>query len=226
MNRRARAFSLIELLVVIGIIAVLLALLFPALANAQRAARTVACQSNMRQLGQQLYMYAHENKGFVIPMIDDPTADGGLRGLGSKLPPKERWPAVVFKVKGPEPETNIPADYCPKVIICPADLDALSGHTYALSNPPAIHGCKLGSSDFGGLSSSEVVLAAEKVTFKNDYYIEPNLQDFSEALAWYRHGMRRGANYLFFDGHVELRMPKDVVRGLDPWQTHDDAPAQ
>src|SRR5687767_142313 len=134
MQRRRPGFSLIELLVVIGIVAVLLALLFPALATAQRAARTVACQSNLRQLGQQLFMYAHENRGMVIPMIEDPTADGGLRGLGTLLPPKERWPAVVFKIKGPEPETNIAEDYCPKVIICPSDVEPLAGHTYALNN--------------------------------------------------------------------------------------------
>src|SRR5207244_1401502 len=125
---------------------------------------------------------------------------------------------------GPDPETNNPADYCPGVIICPADLEAFSAHTYALSNPPGVHRRKLGSSDFNGLSSSDVVIAAEKVTFKNDYYIEPNFRDFANALAWYRHGLRHGANYLFFDGHVELRMPIDVVRGLDPWETHEDAP--
>jgi prepilin-type N-terminal cleavage/methylation domain-containing protein/prepilin-type processing-associated H-X9-DG protein len=225
-NMIRRAFSLIELLVVVGIIAVLLALLFPALANAQRAARTVACQSNLRQLGQQLYIYAHENQGFVIPMTHDDSVPGGLRGLGTKLAPSKRWPAVVFKVKGPDPETKDPADYCPKVIICPADLDASSAHTYALSNPPGVHACKLGTSNFNGLSSSEVVLAAEKVTFRNDYYIEPSFQDFADAVSWYRHGIKRGANYLFFDSHVELRMPKDVVRGLDPWETHNDAPAQ
>jgi prepilin-type N-terminal cleavage/methylation domain-containing protein len=144
MRRTRRGFSLIELLVVIGIIAVLLALLFPALANAQRAARTVACASNMRQLGQQMFMYANENRGHVIPMKEDPTADGGWRGLGTRLHPKERWPAVVFKIQGPEPETNDPADYCPKIIICPADDEPFSAHTYALLNPPGVHGCKLG----------------------------------------------------------------------------------
>jgi prepilin-type N-terminal cleavage/methylation domain-containing protein/prepilin-type processing-associated H-X9-DG protein len=224
MPRPTRAFSLIELLVVIGIIAVLLTLLFPALANAQRAARTVACQSNLRQLGQQLYIYAHDNQGYLIPMTHDPTVEGGLRGLGTRLPPSGRWPAVVFNIKRPDPQTNDPADYCPKLLICPADLDALSAHTYALSNPPGVHASRLGSSDFNGISPSDVVLAAEKVTFRNDYYIEPSFQDFADAVAWYRHGLRRGANYLFFDSHVELRLPHDVLRGMDPWQSHDDAP--
>lgn len=210
---------------VIGIIAILLALLFPVLSKANAHARTIACQSNMRQLGQQLYMYANENGGWIIPMIDDPTAQGGLRGLGSLLPPKERWPAVVFKILGPTPETNEPADYVPKILTCPSDQDPVAAHTYVLSNAPGIHKCKLGSSDFNGLASSEVIIAAEKASDRNDYYIEPGLQDLSEVPAYYRHGLRRGANYLFFDSHVELRMPKDVIRALDPWETHDDAPA-
>jgi prepilin-type processing-associated H-X9-DG protein len=66
------------------------------------------------------------------------------------------------------------------------------------------------------------VLAAEKVTFKNDYYIEPNMADFDIAMAWYRHGLRRGANFLFFDGHVELLMKNQIKRGMDPWGEESD----
>ena len=53
---RPRAFSLIELLVIIGIITILLALLFPALSQSWAAARMVNCQSNMRQLGLALFI--------------------------------------------------------------------------------------------------------------------------------------------------------------------------
>ncbi len=217
-HHRRHGFSLIEVLVVIGIIAVLLALLFPALSNAQAHARMIACQSNMRQLGQQLYMYAGENKGWLIPMLDDPTAEGGVRGLGTLLPPKERWPAVVFKIAGPNPESDEPADYCPKVIICPNDNDPVEAHTYALNNPPAAHKCKLGSSSFNGMKSSEVIIAGEKLTNARDYYLEPNEGDFDNACDLFRHGQKHGTNYLFWDGHVKLLMPSEAKAGMDPWE--------
>ena len=37
--------------------------------------------------------------------------------------------------------------------------------------------------------------AAEKITFKSDYYLDPSLDNYNAALPWSRHGIRRGANY-------------------------------
>ncbi len=65
--RRRRCFTLIELLVVIAIIAILAALLFPALSKARKQALRVVCMNNMRQAGTIVELYAGENDGYAIP---------------------------------------------------------------------------------------------------------------------------------------------------------------
>jgi prepilin-type N-terminal cleavage/methylation domain-containing protein/prepilin-type processing-associated H-X9-DG protein len=80
---RRSAFTLVELLVVIGIIAILVAILLPALQTARRQAMAVKCAAQMRELGTCFSLYAVENQGWFPVVQHDNYVVGGLTSPGT-----------------------------------------------------------------------------------------------------------------------------------------------
>ncbi|HZL33767.1 MAG TPA: DUF1559 domain-containing protein [Tepidisphaeraceae bacterium] len=131
-NPARGAFTLVELLVVIGIIVLLLAFLMPALSLAREAAKTTKCLSNLRQISLAIQMYATDHNGCLVPgnhwsKIDNFNGYTGMGGgdwavilsLGKYLPIPQGWSDGVN-------QKTITADsnfFRETVLTCPDGID-------------------------------------------------------------------------------------------------------
>src|SRR5690349_2056339 len=79
MRRIRRGFTLVELLVVIGIIALLAAMLFPTFRQARDSANRVGCASNLHQWGAIWHAYSNDNRGKIPVTFRDPNGAGPNR---------------------------------------------------------------------------------------------------------------------------------------------------
>lgn len=199
---RIAGFTLVELLVVIGLIALLIGMLMPALSRVREQSRQVACASNLRQIGMSLLIYANESRGWLYP-VGPPGGDGLPTTLGSTLPPEERWTVYVFH------------KWNPPIMLCPSDDQPAAEHSYLLNEHLADHRITYSTTRLGGLYSTDVVVMGEKVSGVADYFMEEN--EFARVVEPFRHGVTYGSNYLYLDLHVSATPPAAARAGIDPW---------
>src|SRR4051812_8652389 len=149
-----RAFTLVELLVVIGIIALLISMLIPALANARRQSYSVKCKSNLNQCYLAMAMYADNNKDWFAP------PDMGF----PDYPIEKCWPSVVFAA--------IKLPPLPAIMLCPADDEPAGQHSYILNDHVIKRKIRRGKTGGGGILSGDIILLGEKKSDHADFYME------------------------------------------------------
>src|SRR2546421_9977108 len=93
---RRKAFTLVELLVVIGIIPLLSAILLPALSRAREQGQKVACLSNLRQIGNAIIMYTNANKGWFPRAANTYQPDDWIYWQAAQAPIRDQCPFVPY----------------------------------------------------------------------------------------------------------------------------------
>jgi prepilin-type N-terminal cleavage/methylation domain-containing protein len=237
-SRVRRAFTLVEILVVIGIIAVLIGILMPTIGRARAQANAAKCAAQMRDIGQQLMIYATANKGIVIPLKALPPADTGrVKHRGGDENPDQRWPMFVFN---PPPSQR--DNYIAPQMFCPTDSKPEGDHSYNLNG--AFFPIDDGRRHFLGhrairvgdrirnYTASEAVLMVDKWPANPEWHLDVYYTDLPAAKSFdanrcaeqwdrlvfdranaaekkkYKHG-KSGNNYLHFDFSVSNNEPRD-----------------
>ena len=137
-----RDFTLIELLVVIAIIAILAAILLPALQSARERANSSSCLSNMRQLGQVYMFYNDDYKGY-LPCLDNLGGAGARNSHGEAITAKDWLNDLVEKYLRRAKANVTPVE----VLFCPsekekADITTNYGINYLIATRGAGKGIK------------------------------------------------------------------------------------
>ncbi len=237
-------FTLIELLVVVAIIAILAALLLPALRNARESAKTINCLSNVRQIGMSFQLYGTDQNGLMPPIrVDEATYSG----------PYSRWDDVGVALGQALPcwaDILMDGDYVTLSILnCPS-LEGNGfgkGHGGPTYMEPTDHALEYAANVF--LRAQDPNLFGkypwrlESVTRPSEgfmigdsnapswtpWHIAPWMQGNFEHIdgsgsnvdGRQRHNQNKVINLLFFDGHARSRnVFSEITFDSPPFATH------